>query len=163
MGTGVLTVGEGRELCGLTVVLQSTTRLLGWHLPARVHPCAMQGMPGPLRGPTPQCREPLGMQSRHHALLCSVVPAPSPAAAGPLSPRPHLFASSYFAGTAHVTVMGMKCVHPPQLNGPFHPMATNHPHATSIRRAALPGCAVPRSTGPAIPPCPSVSVLLAVV
>lgn len=43
------------------------------------------------------------------------------------------FASSYFAGTAHVTVMGMKCVPLPQLNGPFHPMATNHPHATSIR------------------------------
>ena len=137
-----LPAGVG-ELCGPTVVLRrgrgEPARLLGRHLLARVLPCTVQeryAWTSPWsHAPGTVCREPLGMQS----------PPPCPAPRDSTSSQPGCswpapapshqdltVASSYFAGTAHVTVMGMKCVPLPQLNGPFHPMATNHPHVTSI-------------------------------
>lgn len=126
-----LPAGVG-ELCGPTVVLQKgrgePTRLLGWHLLARVLPCAMQegyAWTTPRsHAPGRVCREPLGMQS----------PPPCPAPRGstssqlgcswsapPPSHRDLTFASSYFAGTAHVTVMGMKCVPLPPAQWPISP------------------------------------------
>lgn len=84
-----LPAGVG-ELCGPTVVLRreqgESTRLLGWHLLAWVVSCTMQegyAWTSPWsHAPGTVCREPLGMQSPHRALLHGVVPAPSLAAAG---------------------------------------------------------------------------------
>lgn len=71
------------------------------------------------------------------------------------------FASSYFAGTAHVTVMGMKCVPRPSSMAHFTPwpLTIRTPCPLLSLAAALGLC----RASPAIVPCQPVSVLLAVV
>lgn len=106
---------------------EPSSHLLAWSSPALFR--------GVVPRPEDGVQRDLG-HSEHCTMLCSMggtSPQPGCSWFAPTPSHQDLtFTSSYFAGTAHVTVMGMKFVPVPQLNGPFHPMATNHPHAASI-------------------------------
>lgn len=129
------------ELPGHTGVSQrgggEPTSLRGWLPLAKVLPCAVRGGDTwtSLWPHTPRtvCREPLGTWSTPP---CSLGQYQLPArlqlvCSCSLPLRPH-FCLFLLCRHCSCHSNGYETRLPPQLNGPFHPMATNHLHATSI-------------------------------